>query len=107
MKKLAPKTVEHMISVTLSEVKAKKGRVVRSPLRHLFNVFLHLQSEGLLLPLHGSSIAYGGSPVPKGGGTAVFPDRLDWVEFLDFVSKVDVDELEKGSTMSTSNADKV
>lgn len=89
VKTIAPRSLENMIRSTLAEARRKGGRVVRSPFRLLFNLFLRLQSAGVLLPMH--------SRVPRAasiGAGEVFPDRVDWVEFLDFVSKVDLEELE-------------
>jgi len=92
VKKLAPNSIDNMIRSSLEEVKAKNGRVVRSPLRHLFNIFLTLQTRRLLLPLH-EGLSHGGRVGVI--TSSVFPDRVDWVEFVDFVSKVDLLEWQK------------
>lgn len=97
---ISPVTVKTMIQNTLTAAKSS-GRVLRSPLRLLFNSFLQLQNQRLLWPQSSHSYHHENSLQGSGvnvitAAVAVFPDRLDWVEFLDFVSKVEVDELVDG-----------
>jgi len=99
---LAPLAVEAMIHSSLTESKVQ-GRVARSPLRLLFNMFLELQRRELLCAAgrggSSSSGSGGGNNGADAGGqttSVVFPDRVDWVEFLDFVKQVDIDELHTG-----------
>jgi hypothetical protein len=103
VKNIAPHSVEVMIRSSLLEARSR-GRLLRSPLRRVFNLFLLLQTRGLLWPSTDDQVVYGtatasgaGAGAGSGGpAPAVFPDRVDWVEFLDFVSRVDTGALAAG-----------
>ena len=93
VRNVAPNSVRHMIGSLLSSAK-RKGRIKRSSLRLLFDIFLHLQEKGLLWPSNVSRLHYQvNTIVPTRSCSHVFPDRVDWVEFLDFVNKVCISEL--------------
>ncbi len=85
VKSIAPNTIDTMIQECLLDSKRQR-RVTRSPLRNLFDIFLQLQTLGLLWPTPESQL-FISSPVIK---PTTFPDRVDWVEFIEFIQKVDI-----------------
>ena len=84
-KRVAPHTINSMINASARAARTR-ARVARSPFRLLFDYFIELQLQGLLWPSSELS--------PSTVRPSAFPDRIDWVEFLDFVRNSNLEKIE-------------